>query len=240
MSRRLNFHRFSCGLRRLVHISSMFKIILVPTECVHIENNKWKKQTLKIDNLIVGCTANHISSEEKIRISRIHNYAFSIRCLIVDWLHEAKRIVALNSSCFVFWCGVRDTSNYVSDIAFRTALPLLCFALLEPVIQNSMKLVVLYVYYIQSPIVCSVLTFAWNTTLTFTWKTDHCNSNYGKDENQLTQYEWDIQKKRMRELNVILNSLFEWVSPVVSWEKYHILHQREWFSMFFSLLHRVR
>lgn len=130
MSRRLNFHRFSCGLRRLVHISSMFKIILVPTECVHIENNNRKKQTLEIDNLIVGCTANDISSEEKIRNSRKHNYAYSIRCLIVDWLHEAKRIVALNSSCFVFWCGVRDTSNYVSDIAFRTALPLplLCFA----------------------------------------------------------------------------------------------------------------
>lgn len=45
------------------------------------------------------------------------NDAFPIRCLIVDWLHEPKRIVALNSKCLVR-SGAHDTFSYVATLHF--------------------------------------------------------------------------------------------------------------------------
>lgn len=132
MSRRLNFHRFSCGLRRLVHISPMFKIILVPTECVHIENNNRKKQTLEIDNLIVGCTANDISSGGKN--SKFAKTQLRLFDTVSDsWLtarSETNCCFELQLFCVLMWCAryIQLRNRHCISHCFAFAFALLCLS----------------------------------------------------------------------------------------------------------------
>lgn len=101
-------------------LSKPFQVLFTVFASLSIDNTTFAHFTAEITKLQFFSSSlyrffkrcERISTRQDTKRTQFANisYAFTIRCLIVDWLHQLKRIVALNSMSLVcarlgLWCA---------------------------------------------------------------------------------------------------------------------------------------